>query len=69
MSRKQVTFYMDEDIFEQFKKRYPNIISVFFRRVVNRCLIDPKYFQDIFFETPDNISLDKQGKVINNSTF
>lgn len=59
MARKQVTFYMDEALFEQFKKKYPNIVSVFFRRVVNRALLDSKFFQDIFFDTPDNITVDK----------
>lgn len=54
MSKRQVTFYVDSDIFDRFRKLYPNIASVFFRRVVLRCIRDKDFFQDVFFNTPDD---------------
>ena len=65
MARKQVTFYMEQSIYERFQKKYPHITSVFFRRVVNRALLYSAFFQDVFFNTPDSLSesdLDKLKK-------
>lgn len=56
MSKRQVTFYMDSELYEKFQKKYPNIASVFFRRCVIASLLSTEFFQKVFFETPDTIS-------------
>lgn len=55
MAKKQVTFYIDESVYKRFAEKYPNIASVFFRRVVIRSLMSVDFFQDVFFNTPDKI--------------
>lgn len=55
MAKRQVTFYMDSEIYEQFQQKFPNCSSVFFRRCVIASLLSKEFFQKIFFETPDVI--------------
>lgn len=56
---KQVTFYINDYIFEKFKQKFPNVTSVFLRRCIIKALNDSSWFQEVFFTTSDKF-IDKE---------
>ena len=47
-SKKQVTFYVDENILFNFKRRFPHLSANFFRRCMVLALNDFNFFQTVF---------------------
>lgn len=59
MARKQVTFYMDLEDFEKFCSLYPEITPVFLRRCVYRAIENPKWFEEVFWNTSEKVLRDR----------
>lgn len=47
--KKQVTFWIDENIRKEFSSRYNTSMSKFFRNCIIMALQDNKFFQDVYF--------------------
>ena len=48
ISKKQVTFYVDENVLFNFKRRFPHLSANFFRRCIVLALNDSNFFQTVF---------------------
>lgn len=57
-SNKQVTFYMNGDVYKMFQKKYPNVAALFLRRCVVQAIKSPDFFQHVFFEVNENIEVE-----------
>ena len=53
LSKKQVTFYVDENIFFNFKRRFPHLSANFFRRCMVLALNDSNFFQTVFMSSDE----------------
>lgn len=51
--KKQVTFYVDENILLNFKRRFPHLSANFFRRCMVLALKDFNFFQTVFNSSDD----------------
>ena len=47
--KKQVTFWIDENIRKKFSSKYNTSMSKFFRNCIILALQDNKFFQDVYF--------------------
>lgn len=47
--KKQVTFWIDENIRKKFSGKYDSSMSKFFRNCIILALQDNKFFQDVYF--------------------
>lgn len=47
--KKQVTFWIEENIREQFSKLYNSSMSKFFRNCIALALQDKTFFHDVYF--------------------
>lgn len=52
-SKKQVTFYVDENILLNFKRRFPHLSANFFRRCMVLALNDSNFFQTVFMSSDE----------------
>lgn len=57
IKNRQVTFYMDPRVYDLFKKKYPNISALFFRKCVVEALRNPEFFQHVFFEVNEDFEV------------
>jgi hypothetical protein len=53
LSKKQVTFYVDENILFNFKRRFPHLSANFFRRCMVLALNDSNFFQTVFMSSDE----------------
>ena len=53
LSKKQVTFYVDENILFNFKRRFPRLSANFFRRCMVLALNDSNFFQTVFMSSDE----------------
>ena len=53
LSKKQVTFYVDENILFNFKRRFPHLSANFFRRCMVLALHDSNFFQTVFMSSDE----------------
>jgi len=51
--KRQVTFYVDENVLFNFKKRYPHLSANFFRRCMVLALNDSNFFQSVFMSSDE----------------
>lgn len=53
ISKKQVTFYVDENVLFNFKRRFPHLSANFFRRCMVLALNDSNFFQTVFMSSDE----------------
>ena len=53
LSKKQVTFYVDENILFNFKRRFPHLSANFLRRCMVLALNDSNFFQTVFMSSDE----------------